>query len=42
MFGIGGLLDTSLVWQTVMNGLGGAHLVWLGIQVWRCRCDPER
>lgn len=35
MFGIGALLKTSLVWLTVMKWLGGAYLVWLGIQVWR-------
>lgn len=35
MFGIGALLVTSLVWLTVMKWLGGAYLVWLGIQVWR-------
>jgi threonine/homoserine/homoserine lactone efflux protein len=35
MFGIGALLKTSLLWLTVMKWLGGAYLVWLGIQVWR-------
>jgi threonine/homoserine/homoserine lactone efflux protein len=35
MFGIGALLETSLVWLKVMKWLGGAYLVWLGIQVWR-------
>jgi threonine/homoserine/homoserine lactone efflux protein len=35
MFGIGALLQTSLVWLAVMKWLGGAYLVWLGIQVWR-------
>src|SRR4030088_1324923 len=35
MFGIGALLTTSLVWLTVMKWVGGAYLVWLGIQVWR-------
>ena len=35
MFGIGALLETSLVWLTVMKWAGGAYLVWLGIQVWR-------
>jgi len=35
MFGIGALLKTSLVWLTVMKCVGGAYLVWLGIQVWR-------
>ncbi|MBE0549750.1 MAG: LysE family transporter [Rubrivivax sp.] len=35
MFGIGALLETSLVWLTVLKWLGGAYLVWLGVQVWR-------
>jgi threonine/homoserine/homoserine lactone efflux protein len=35
MFGIGALLKTSVEWLTVMKWLGGAYLVWLGIQVWR-------
>ncbi len=35
MFGIGALLKTSLAWLTVMKWVGGAYLVWLGIQVWR-------
>lgn len=35
MFGIGALLKTSLTWLTVMKWVGGAYLVWLGVQVWR-------
>lgn len=35
MFGIGALLMASLAWLTVMKWVGGAYLVWLGIQVWR-------
>jgi homoserine/homoserine lactone efflux protein len=35
LFGIGALLKSSLVWLTVLKWLGGAYLVWLGIQVWR-------
>lgn len=35
MFGIGALLQASLAWLTVLKWLGGAYLVWLGIQVWR-------
>lgn len=35
MFGIGALLKTSLLWLSVMKWVGGAYLVWLGIQVWR-------
>ncbi|WP_339848088.1 LysE family transporter [uncultured Halopseudomonas sp.] len=35
MFGIGALLSASLAWLTVLKWVGGAYLVWLGIQVWR-------
>ncbi|MEO8857732.1 MAG: LysE family transporter [Burkholderiaceae bacterium] len=35
MFGIGALLQASVAWLTAMKWLGGAYLVWLGIQVWR-------
>jgi threonine/homoserine/homoserine lactone efflux protein len=35
MFGIGALLAASLAWLMVMKWVGGAYLVWLGIQVWR-------
>lgn len=35
MFGIGALLQSSLVWLTVLKWVGGAYLVYLGIQVWR-------
>ncbi|WP_249976555.1 LysE family translocator [Vreelandella olivaria] len=35
MFGIGALLKSSVVWLTVLKWVGGAYLVWLGIQVWR-------
>ncbi len=35
MFGIGALLQTSLVWLSVMKWLGAGYLIWLGIQVWR-------
>jgi threonine/homoserine/homoserine lactone efflux protein len=35
MFGIGALLQTSLVWLKAMKWTGGAYLVWLGVQVWR-------
>ncbi|MBS0339670.1 MAG: LysE family transporter [Proteobacteria bacterium] len=35
MFGIGALVQTSLVWLTVLKWVGGAYLVWLGIKVWR-------
>jgi threonine/homoserine/homoserine lactone efflux protein len=35
MFGIGALLKASLTWLAVLKWIGGAYLVWLGIQVWR-------
>ena len=35
MFGISALLKTSLMWLTVLKWVGGAYLVWLGVQVWR-------
>src|SRR5688500_17152796 len=35
MFGIGALLQVSSAALTVMKWVGGAYLVWLGIQVWR-------
>lgn len=35
IFGIGAMLKASLVWLTVMKWVGGAYLIWLGIQVWR-------
>lgn len=35
MFGIGALLQASSQLLLVMKFLGGAYLVWLGIQVWR-------
>ena len=35
MFGIGALVKSSIVWLTVLKWLGGAYLVWLGVQVWR-------
>lgn len=35
MFGIGALIKASIVWLTVLKWVGGAYLVWLGIQVWR-------
>src|SRR4029078_2143485 len=33
MFGIGALLKASLAWLTVLKWIGGAYLVWLGIQI---------
>jgi homoserine/homoserine lactone efflux protein len=35
MFGIGALLQASVVWLIILKWVGGAYLVWLGIQVWR-------
>jgi homoserine/homoserine lactone efflux protein len=35
MFGIGALLQSSIVWLTVLKWVGGAYLVYLGVQVWR-------
>ena len=35
MFGIGALIRSSVVWLEVLKWVGGAYLVWLGIQVWR-------
>lgn len=35
MFGIGALLRASTAALTVMQWVGGAYLVWLGVQVWR-------
>lgn len=35
LFGIGALLQASLAWLTALKWLGGAYLVWLGVQVWR-------
>jgi homoserine/homoserine lactone efflux protein len=35
LFGIGALLAASAGLLTVLKWLGGAYLVWLGIQVWR-------
>jgi threonine/homoserine/homoserine lactone efflux protein len=34
-FGIGALLQASLLWLTIMKIAGGAYLIWLGVQVWR-------
>ena len=35
MLGIGALLQTSAHALTVLKLLGGAYLVWLGVQLWR-------
>lgn len=35
MFGIGALLKASSEALVIMKWLGGAYLVWLGVQVWR-------
>ena len=45
MFGIGALLAASSQALIVLKFLGGAYLVWLGIQVWRspslCEASPK-
>ena len=35
MFGIGALIKSSIIWLSVLKWVGGAYLVWLGIQTWR-------
>jgi threonine/homoserine/homoserine lactone efflux protein len=35
LFGIGAMLKASLTALAVMKWMGGAYLVWLGVQVWR-------
>src|SRR5688500_11102066 len=35
LFGIGALLQASIVWLAVLKWVGGAYLVWLGLQLWR-------
>ena len=35
LFGIGALLKTSALWLVALKWVGGAYLVWLGVQVWR-------
>lgn len=35
MFGIGALIKASVTWLVVLKWVGGAYLVWLGVQVWR-------
>ena len=35
LFGIGALLQSTLIGLTVLKLVGGAYLIWLGIQVWR-------
>lgn len=34
MFGVGALIKTSVMWFTVLKFVGGAYLVWIGIQLW--------
>jgi threonine/homoserine/homoserine lactone efflux protein len=42
MFGIGALLQASVVWLTVLKWIGGAYLIWLGVQLWRSPpLDPK-
>jgi len=35
MFGIGALLQSSLLWLAALKWAGGAYLIYLGVQVWR-------
>ncbi len=35
LFGIGALLQSALIGLTILKLVGGAYLIWLGIQVWR-------
>ncbi len=35
MFGIGALLQAASSWLTALKWVGGAYLVWLGVQLWR-------
>lgn len=35
MFGIGALVESSIVWLTVLKWVGGIYLIWLGIRLWR-------
>jgi homoserine/homoserine lactone efflux protein len=35
LFGIGALLQSSMVGLTVLKWVGGAYLIYLGVQVWR-------
>ena len=35
LFGISALLKTSPLWLIALKWVGGAYLVWLGVQVWR-------
>ena len=35
LFGIGALVRASVMWLVALKWVGGAYLVWLGIQVWR-------
>lgn len=35
MFGIGALLQTSLLWLTALKWVGGLYLAWLGYKLWR-------
>lgn len=35
VFGIGALIKSSAGWLGALKWIGGAYLVWLGVQVWR-------
>jgi homoserine/homoserine lactone efflux protein len=35
MFGIGALIQSSLLWLTALKWVGGLYLAWLGFKLWR-------
>lgn len=35
MFGIGALLQASVLWLTALKWMGGLYLAWLGFKLWR-------
>lgn len=35
MFGIGALIQASVVWLTALKWVGGLYLAWLGVKLWR-------
>ena len=35
MFGIGALVQASIIWLVVLKWVGGLYLAWLGIRLWR-------
>lgn len=35
MFGIGALVQASIIWLVVLKWVGGLYLAWLGVKLWR-------